>query len=191
MRHEPGQIDAAREVLLDELLVVRCQLGERAAFDALIERWHEPLWRYLRRLLGDVDAAAETLQDTWIRVLRALPGLREPGRLRPWLFTIARRTAMDRLRRKYAEPAAMPLDDVDVAGPEEGLEPALELDTMHAELQRMPVVEREVLVLFYLEELTLEQLAEVLAVPLGTVKSRLFRARRMLRRQMTEKGVQP
>jgi RNA polymerase sigma factor (sigma-70 family) len=191
MAHDTNRPDAAREALIDELLVIRCQLGERAAFDQLIERWHGPLWRYLRRVVGDPDAAAETLQDTWLRVLRALPDLREPGRLRPWLFTIARRTSMDRLRRKYAEPASMPLDDVDVAGPDESLEPALELETMHHELERMPIVEREVLVLFYLEELTIEQLAEVLAVPVGTVKSRLFRARRMLRRQMTAKGVKP
>jgi RNA polymerase sigma-70 factor (ECF subfamily) len=183
--------DAARDALIDELLVVRCQLGERAAFDELIERWHEPLWRYLRRVVGDPDAAAETLQDAWLRALRALPGLREPARLRPWLFTIARRASMDRLRRKYAEPASLPIDDVDVAGPEESSGPALELDTMHDELERMPVVEREVLVLFYLEELTIDQLAEVLAVPAGTVKSRLFRARRTLRRHMTAKGVRP
>ena len=185
--HDPRSL---REDLLDELLAVRCQLGERAAFDELIERWHAPLWRYLRRLLGDSDMAAEALQEVWIRVLRGLPALREPSRLRAWLFTIARRTSMDRLRIKYSEPPAASIDDLDVAGQEEP-DLAPDIEAMQQELARMPLVEREVLVLFYLEELTLEQIADVLGVPPGTVKSRLFRARRMLRQQMTAKGVNP
>jgi RNA polymerase sigma-70 factor (ECF subfamily) len=185
--HDPR---SARESILDELLAVRCQLGERAAFDELIERWHAPLWRYVRRLLGDGDLAAEVLQDVWIRVLRGLPGLREPSRLRAWLFTIARRTSMDGLRIRYSEPPAASIDDVDVAAQEE-TDLAHDLDAMQQELARMPLIEREVLVLFYLEELTLEQIADVLGVPSGTVKSRLFRARRMLRQQLTAKGVNP
>ena len=190
MRHETDRTDATREALRDELLVVRCQLGERAAFDDLIDRWHQPLWRYLRRLLGDSDAAAETLQDVWLRVLRALPRLREPTRLRPWLFTIARRAAMDRLRGKYAALVLTAIDDLDPVGPDDPAEADADVEMLQEELKKMPLIEREVLVLFYLEELSLEQLAEVLAVPVGTVKSRLFRARKMLRRQLTEKGVE-
>lgn len=188
MAPTPRDPRPVRDDLLDELLAVRCQLGERAAFDELIDRWHAPLWGYVRRLLGDGDMAAEVLQEAWIRVLRGLPALREPSRLRGWLFTIARRTAMDRLRIKYSEPPSASIDDVDVAGAEEP-DPAHDIEAMQQELARMPLVEREVLVLFYLEELTLDQIAEVLGVPPGTVKSRLFRARRMLRHQMTDKGV--
>lgn len=188
----PGPHDprSAREDILDELLAVRCQLGERAAFDELIERWHTPLWRYVRRLLGDADVTAEVLQDVWIRVLRGLPGLRDPSRLRAWLFTIARRTSMDRLRIKYSEPPTASIDDVDVVEEDEP-DLADDLERMQQELARMPLVEREVLVLFYLQELALDQIAEVLDVPAGTVKSRLFRARRMLRQQMTARGVNP
>jgi RNA polymerase sigma-70 factor (ECF subfamily) len=179
-----------RDDLRDELLAVRCQLGERAALDELIERWHAPLWGYVRRLLDDSDMAAEVLQEVWIRVLRGLPALRQPSRLRAWLFTIARRTSMDRLRIKYSEPPAASLDDVEVAAQEEA-DGAQDIEAMQQELARMPLVEREVLALFYLEELTLEQIADVLGVPSGTVKSRLFRARRMLRQQVTGQGVNP
>lgn len=121
-----------------------------------------------------------------------MPGLREPARLRPWLFGIAHRTVMDRLREKYADPEPDPIDALDVAAPDEDAHDlAQELGLMHEELARMPFTEREVLVLFYLRELTLNQTAEALEVPVGTVKSRLFRARHMLRRQLTDKGVQP
>lgn len=171
----------------DELLAIRCQLGERAAFDELIARWHEPLWRYLRRLTGDDDAAAESIQDVWLRVLRAIPKLRDAARLRAWIFGIARRVVMDRLREKYAAPPLVSADDVDIEDVAPQSEDDLEL--MHEELERLPVIDREALVLFYLQELTLIEIADVLGVPIGTVKSRLFRARNALRSQLMSKGV--
>lgn len=173
----------------DELLAIRCQLGEPAAFDALIARWHEPLWKYLRRLTGDEDAAAEAVQDTWLRILRGMPRLRDAGRLRAWIFGIARRVVMDRLREKYAEPARVSPEDVELAAADEAGDLREELALLHEELARLPVPEREVLVLFHLQELTLTEIAEVAGIPAGTVKSRLFRARRALRDQLILKGV--
>lgn len=189
MENETGDAIRDRAALTDELLAIRCQLGERAAFDELIERWHQPLWRYVRRLADGDDAAADTMQDVWLRVLRAMPRLRDPARLRAWLFGIARRAVMDRLRRRYAEPESVPVEEADVADLHAGADLGEDVALMHEALERMPLVEREVLVLFYLEELTLDQLAEVLAIPVGTVKSRLFRARRMLRRQLDDQEV--
>jgi RNA polymerase sigma factor (sigma-70 family) len=172
----------------DELLAVRCQLGEAAAFDELIERWHPPLWRYLRRLTGEEEAAAETVQDVWLRVLRGIARLRDPARLRPWLFGIARRAVMDRLRAEYAAPEQVEADLAAMAAPQwapdEAADAEADLVLLHRELGALPVREREALTLFYLRELTLAEIAAVLAVPVGTVKSRLFRARRMLREQL-------
>lgn len=177
------------DALADELLAIECLLGEPAAFDALVARWHEPLWRYLRRLTGDDDSAADALQDCWLRILRAMPRLRDPARLRPWLFGIARRTAMDRLRVQYAEPPETEVDPALLAAelPDDARDD--DLAAMHAELGRLPLIEREVLELFYLRELSLTQLAEVLDLPVGTVKSRLFRARQLLRRQLLDDGA--
>jgi RNA polymerase sigma factor (sigma-70 family) len=183
--------DAGRPALEDELLAIRCQLGEPAAFDTLIERWHGPLWKYARRLTGEDEAAGEIVQDVWLRILRGIGRLRDPARLRPWVFGIARRTVMDRLRVKFAQPALADIDVADLAGGDDDAGLSDTLGVMHEELARMPVLEREVLVLFYLRELSLAELADVLAVPVGTVKSRLFRARQMLRRQLESKGVQP
>lgn len=166
----------------DELLAVRCQLGERDAFETLIARWHESLWRYLARLAGNDDAARDLAQDTWLRVFRGIAKLREPAKLRPWLFGIARRVAMDRLRAQYAQARQ---DDVDLDAiaaevPDVNLEE--ELATLESGLATLPIIEREMLTLFYLRELSLEEIAGLLDVPVGTVKSRLFRARQMLRR---------
>jgi RNA polymerase sigma factor (sigma-70 family) len=171
----------------DELLAVRCQLGEPAAFDDLIARWHAPLWGFVRRLTGDEEAAREILQDVWVRVLRGIPRLRDGSRLRAWLFGIARRTLMDRLREQYARLPAADVD-VDEIPHELSADDADDLEALEDGLERLPLVEREALTLFYLQELSLNEIAEALDVPVGTVKSRLFRGRRLLRRHMTERG---
>jgi RNA polymerase sigma factor (sigma-70 family) len=172
----------------DEWLVVRCQLGERPAFDELIDRWHDPLWRYVRRMTGDPHAAQDIVQDLWLRVLRGIPRLREGAKLRPWLFGIARRAVMDRWRDTYAAPDFSDLDVADVPFEDPAGDREADLAAMELELTQLPFVEREVLTLFYLRELSLADVSDVLTVPIGTVKSRLFRARQLLRRQLESKG---
>lgn len=170
----------------DELLVVRCQLGEPDAFDALIARWHRPLWVYVRRMTGRDDEAQDLVQEVWIRVIRGIARLRDGSRLRGWLFGIARRTLMDRLRREYAVPPAADVDVGALAAEPEPPDNEAELASLEVALDTLPAVEREVLTLFYLRDLSLAELADALTVPIGTVKSRLFRARKMLRAAMQE-----
>ena len=171
----------------DELLAVRCQLGEAAAFDDLIARWHGPLWGFVRSLSGDDEAAREILQDVWVRVIRGIPRLRDGSKLRAWLFGIARRTVMDRLRDQYAR--SPPVDvDVDEIPSETAADDIHDREALEDALGRIPLVEREAVTLFYLQELSLSEIAEALNVPVGTVKSRLFRGRRLLRQHMTERG---
>jgi RNA polymerase sigma-70 factor (ECF subfamily) len=163
----------------DELLAIRCQLGERAAFDELIERYAGRLRGFVRRVANSESEADDLVQDTWLRVLRGMPGLREPARLRSWLFGIAHRVLIDRLRLRYAEPAHAPIevlvDEADLQ------DEHLRQDQVEHGLAALAPPEREAVVLFYLEQLSLAEMAEVTAVPVGTVKSRLHRARTRLR----------
>jgi len=172
----------------DEWLVVRCQLGERPAFDELIRRWQQPVWKYVRCQIGADDAAKEVTQEVWIRVLRGISRLRDGSKLRAWLFGIVRRVLMDRLRQQYAAPAAVQANIDELAAEETFDDIEEQLAAMHNELTTLPLVEREALTLYYLRELSLEEVADVLAVPVGTVKSRLFRARKMLRLELKSKG---
>jgi RNA polymerase sigma factor (sigma-70 family) len=170
----------------DELLAIRCQLGERDAFDALVARWHEPVRTYARRVAGSSDAADDVVQDVWMRVVRGLPRLKDPARLRAWIFGIARRVLMDRLRQQYSAPVLSDIDVADLGAPGSVDELADDLAQMHEQLALLPVVERDVLALFYLQELSMAEMSDVLGVPVGTIKSRLHRARRMLHARMTE-----
>ena len=171
----------------DELLAVRCQLGEAAAFDDLITRWHGPLWAFIRRLAGDDDAARDILQDVWIRVIRGIPRLRDGAKLRAWLFGIARRTLMDRLRDRYARTSAADVEIDDIPS-ETPTDDSSDLEMLEHGVEQLPLIEREAVTLFYLQELSLNEIADTLNVPVGTVKSRLFRARRLLRQHMTGGG---
>lgn len=168
----------------DALLVVRAQLGDRRSLAELVGYWHEPVWRYVRRMLDRPGLTDDVSQEAWAAALKALPGLKQPERFAAWLFTIARRSVMNHLRQKYREADAL---DGDPAGDDE-VTAVLDRAQVADGLARVREPEREVLILFYLHDLTLEECAQVLAVPVGTVKSRLFRARRLLRDHLIEKG---
>lgn len=173
--------DPAR-LLRDELLVVRCQLGEHRAFEELVRTWSGPLLRHVQRMAG-TDVAEDVVQEVWIRALRGIARLRDGGKLRAWLFGISHHVVMDRLRGRYVEREARDgLADEPLADVPETFEPLLDL--LDERMNRLPLVERETLSLFYLENLSLLQIAEIQCVPVGTVKSRLFRARAMLRQSM-------
>ncbi|GGX08892.1 RNA polymerase sigma factor [Streptomyces malachitofuscus] len=171
----------------DELLVVRCQLGEREAFRELVAVWHPPLWRYVRGVVGSSHLADDLVQEAWVAVVRGLPRLRQAERFAPWLFTIARRTVTDHLRQTYKAPETA-MEDATAVVADDELSGVLTTMRIEAGLAALPPLEREVLILFHLQDLPLASCAEVLGVPAGTVKSRLHRARRMLRDHLAEKG---
>lgn len=173
--------------MADELLVVRCKLGERGAFAELVRAWHEPVWTYVRRMLGR-EAADDVTQEVWLAVVRGLPRLKDPARFAPWLFTIARRAVTDRLRQEYARPETPEPADTPTGDPADAV---VDRAALLTGLAGLPVREREILVLFYLQDLPVTDCAEICGIPVGTAKSRLDRARRMLRDQLTAKGFQP
>lgn len=172
---------------------MRCQLGEVAAFEELVSSWSAPLERYARHVLGRDEGLTDVVQDIWLRVLRGLPHLREPARFRPWIFGVARRTLMDVMRQRYREPVAVSLSEAEEHPMSLQEDPPFDAELvrqMQHQLARLPVAEREVLNLYYLQELDQVQVSEILGVPLGTVKSRLFRARKLMRHALDHAGAE-
>ena len=176
--------------IYDELLVLRCQRGDVGAWDELVLRYNQRLFYYVRRLVEDHDHAAQVVQEIWLHVLRGLGALRRADRVAPWLYTIARRAVMSHFRERYAaseSPAEVPLDQlVDDGPPETAQFESAEL--VHFGLSRIGWIEREVLTLFFLEDLSIAEIAHVLNIPPGTVKSRLSRARSELRRVLEQQS---
>ena len=161
------------------MLALRCQLGDRAAWEELVRLWHPRLWRFVAGMLTDRASAEDVLQDVWLRVVRSLVRLRDPGKLSAWLYGIARAAIADRLRGQYRRP---PADEVgEIPDSDGGLHDVDVADSLRAGLARLHPADREVVVLYYLEERALDEVAEISNIPPGTVKSRLHRARRVIR----------
>jgi RNA polymerase sigma-70 factor (ECF subfamily) len=136
------------------------------------------------KALGSRDLAEEATQQTFVKAWRSAEGFDATRELGPWLATIARRTAIDIHRREARRPTA-PLDQVAPADPNivelpVGVERSFEVAEVRAAIDSLPPEEREIVRLQHLEELTHTEVADRLGVPVGTVKSRSFRAHRRL-----------
>jgi len=136
------------------------------------------LRRYARALTGDSASADDLVQDTVERGWSRIGQWRPDGDLRAWLFGIMHNLHIDQLRR--APPPAVELDDADL--PQAPATAALDMRDLERALQQLPAAQREVLLLVALEEMRYEDVAATLDIPLGTVMSRLSRARENLRR---------
>ncbi|BBO34484.1 hypothetical protein PLANPX_4096 [Lacipirellula parvula] len=164
-----------------------------AAWDELVASWNDRLHYFLHRLIDHEHDVANVLQEVWLNAFRNIGGLQQGARLAPWLYTIARRSAMNHYRGAYARRAI----DADAPAPNANLEPieptddAFHLENaelVHFGLGRLEVPQRELLTLYFLDDLSIAEIATVLEIPPGTVKSRLSAARRELRRILDEEA---
>jgi RNA polymerase sigma-70 factor (ECF subfamily) len=168
--------------IYQELLVLRCRRGDRAALEELVHCWEKRLLYFIRRLVDDEQDAWDILQQTWLRVLSGITALREPSSLGPWLYRVARHAAFNhgQLRATYERflKNYQMLSTPDEASGAEKFENA---EVLHRGLVQLPVPHREVLTLFFLEGFSVDEIAQVLEIPAGTVKSRMYHARNALR----------
>ena len=177
-----------KEAIYYELLVLRCRQGQKNAFEDLIRMWEKRLFYYIRRLVDDEHDAWQILQETWVKVLRSIRKIREPQKLPAWLYITARNTAISHLRNEYVRQYS--LENNDNISSEIGTEQILRIDDaeqVHYGLARLSLPHREVLTLFFLQDLSLDEVAAVLDVPVGTVKSRLYYAKRAMKKVLEEK----
>jgi RNA polymerase sigma-70 factor (ECF subfamily) len=176
-----------KDLIYQELLVLRCQRGERAALEELIVTWERKLLYFIRRLGHKEADAWDVLQQTWIRVLRGFAGLKEPRNLTSWLYRIARNTAFSHGQmRSHERERLEELPPAADAGEDPGPRTIDDAEQIHHGLLQLALPQREVLTLYFLESMTVEQIAQVLEVPAGTVKSRLYHARNALRAVLTK-----
>src|SRR3954467_6034036 len=177
----------------DEDLLARFRGGEREPFGLLVRRYERELYGYLRRYLGDANLAEDVFQNTFLQVY-VKSGQYEPGRpVRPWLYTIATHQAIDAMRRN-SRHQAVSLDETrsdegagEIAGlmellqsrgpsPVEAATAQERREHVRASVDRLPDFLRQVLILAYYQGLRYKEIADILGIPVGTVKSRLHAA---------------
>ena len=174
-----------REALLDEWLVTRIWSGDREAARLLAERWQPRLARTARRLLGEEEAALAAVQDSWLAILRGMTSLSDPARFPAWAFTILRRRCADAIGRRQAARSRDGGLAKDLPLPAQSCDSDERLAILQA-FAALPSDQRLAAQLHFVEGLSLAEIAEVQAVPTGTVKSRLFHARRKLKAALSE-----
>ena len=170
--------------LSDEQYVLRSQRGDPDAFSELVRRYQNKIYRYVLRATGCPEEARDLTQDTFVKAFCQLGQWRPQALFRTWLFRIASNATIDLLRRRQVWNC-VPIEEISDA-PDHGVDIGTTLDSrdrlarMIGALSELPPVFRQALLLRELEGMSYAEIADVLAVAEGTVKSRVARARRML-----------
>jgi RNA polymerase sigma factor (sigma-70 family) len=180
-----------KEDVARELLALRCRRGDRAALEELIRTWEPRLLYFIRRLVRDEADAWDILQETWLKVVKGISSLSDPQRLTPWLYRIARNTTLSHARSRELPHEA--LEDHSETLADDPASGALlefeDAEQVNRGLASLSLSHREALTLFFLEDMSVEEVATVMDIPPGTVKSRLHYAKRALRKAITEEGL--
>jgi len=177
-----------RERLFDEYLAASARAGSRLALEQLAARFQPRLLGHARRLTGDVDGARDVVQDAWIEIVRGLGRLEDSAAFPAWAFRIVSRRCARWIRRNQQSRriatayAAEPHDDTVADG-----ERASDAMRLARAIACLPPDQAAAIALFYLEDLTVAEIAVALATPPGTIKTRLMHAREKLRRSLNLK----
>lgn len=174
------------ERLIDEILVLRCQTGDVAAMEQLVERWQPRLWRHALRLTGEDHAAWDVLQEAWIGISRGIGHLADSGAFSGWAYRIVTHKCRDWLRRQQRQRRLEELYGASRDTSDHAAELTDHCTTLREALELLSGADRALLALRYDDEFTTVEIAAILDIPEGTVKSRLFHARQRLRKFLEE-----
>ncbi|MCA9063709.1 MAG: sigma-70 family RNA polymerase sigma factor [Planctomycetaceae bacterium] len=175
---------------LDEQLIARTLDGDPAAFDQLVVRYQDRLVHSLEHALGSREDALDVAQIAFVQAWRKLESFRGASAFYSWLYRIARNAAVSRKRRNRIQASSLdrltetsgiePVDDADGASPDRRLAQNEDVALVQSALQQLPEDFRQTLVLKEIDGFSYEEIAAILDIPLGTVRSRISRARQEL-----------
>ena len=168
----------------EQLPVAEARAGNAEAWAALFQRYRLPLYVYIFELVRDEQTSLDLVQETFLKAFRHLRSLRDDEKFGGWLFRIAHQKCIQQWRRRdrEVEPELPETDDspVELLIREEQEEEFMKL------LEKLPVAQRSAIVLHYIEDFSLEEIAQITGTNTGTVKSRLYYAKRALRKLLEE-----
>ncbi len=167
-----------------EKTVHRCRDGDRAAFQELFEMYQPRLKYYVRRLDNGSANTDDILQDIWLTVFKNIHKLKDPEAFNVWLYRIARNTVYSGFRRKERFVTLPEENDLPVSGSVEPVFDADDAERLHRALNVLKTHHREVLTLSFIERMSYQSIADVIGCNIGTVRSRIFYAKRSLRKEM-------
>ena len=181
---------ASKEHIQSELLVIRYLGGDNQAFDELVHVWERPLFYHIRRLVDTEEDAWDIMQEVWLKVSRKIRRLRAPAAFPAWLYKLAHNSAIDYVRKN---PSFELLPEGERSPDNPGYEAStVSLDPdakeLHWGLGQLSHHHREVLLLHFLGGFSLAEISDIANVPIGTVKSRVYYAKKALREVLEQEG---
>ncbi len=176
----------------DSELIERCRAGDLSAFEPLVEKYRQRVWRLAYQILRDREEAWDVAQEAFVRAYQSLPGFRGQSAFYTWMFRIVVNLATDRRRQRGARARAMggepvPEEEWERSVPDPTADPAglaaraEQREKIRRALDSLPLNYRTIIMLSDVEGLTYREIAQVLRIPMGTVMSRLHNARKRLR----------
>ncbi|MBU0519430.1 sigma-70 family RNA polymerase sigma factor [bacterium] len=178
----------------DEVLIARFQQEDLQAFNEIVRRYQGQLINFVGRLLNDRITAEDIVQETFLRVYRNKHRYKEIARFSTWIYTIAGNLARTELRRRKIrnffsisqrgeteKDYEIPDGDIDI---EKQVEGRINKELVMKEIGKLPIYFREVIILRDLQDLSYEEISQMLKVPLGTVKSRVNRGRTQIQKRL-------
>lgn len=174
-------MNKTKETVYQELLVTQCMRGRQEAYEELIGLWEKRLFYYVRRIVDSEQDAWDVLQETWLKVIKQIKKLRDPKKFPAWVYRIARNTSLNHIRsRKELYSYDENIETQNNFDEKSDLYRFENAEQVHFGLGRLSLPHREILTLFFLQDLTMAEISSVLEIPVGTVKSRLYYARQAL-----------
>lgn len=167
--------------ITDELLILRCQQGEAEAIEELIRHWQPRLLRHAYRHTQSPESARDVCQNAWLAIVGSLHTLQDPVAFPNWAYQIVGRKSVDWIRQQQKHRNLLvkrSRNQAEIDTPEESSQ---ETDALRRALRELPCEQHQILTMFYLDELSVEEISLTLAIPRGTVKSRLHYARQQLK----------
>jgi len=178
------------ERLTEEYLVLKAQAGNEKAFAILYRSYHAALVRFSYRMCSNEQAAHDAVQEAWVTIARTITKLHDPKGFRPRVFKAVRWRTLDYLRQQKVKMVS--LEEMSDNNVEPDIEAASDVSGWATKSQiaalvaQLPECEQQAIHLFYLEDMKLSEIAAILDIPTGTLKSRLNRARGRLHRLVSE-----
>lgn len=166
----------------EDLLVIAAQQGNERAFDRLFKRYHKPLLRFAYKLAADRDIANDAVQDTWIKSTSSIRRLKDPRAYKSWLYRSVKWRVVDIQRQRIKRNEQQYPSEIENLEVKQNIT-IEDKDELSVAINQLPPVEKQIIHLFYLDEMTLIEISIVLEIAVGTVKSRLNRARKMLKQK--------
>jgi len=183
---EAPAIDPATTVD-DQTLVTEALAGRGEAFGSLVERYDRAVYHLAYRTLRDSEEARDVAQEAFFKAYRSLRTFRPGAKFSTWIFSIAYHACCDRLnRRKRYSNEELPERADSGAGPEQQAIAGDEARRLRAAIAQLPEKYRSVITLYHLQGSQYDEIAQVLEIPIGTVKTHLFRAKEQLRRMLNQ-----